>query len=350
MIAVIKEKQEWSALLAKAENLDFYHTYDYHHLSKTEGESPILIKYTEGDTTLVLPLLLRDIENSDYKDATSVYGYAGLLALHIDAHFNKANFHNELNAFFKAQKIISVFSRLHTFIEHQEDLHTGLGHILSLGKVVYVDLTQTIEDQRAKYNRRLKTYVNKARKLCTVIEGTVDAHVQTFIELYEENMKRVDATDNYFFDTAYYHRLLSSSDFETKLMLCQHNESQEIIAGALFMKTGNIVQYHLSGLSEEYFELNPIKLIIDEMRIIATNEGYKIFNLGGGLGSEEDSLFKFKSGFSKDFETFKVWKYVVDEAAYKTLTKNHLGTEIKTEELHDGYFPAYRAPVKTHTV
>ncbi|WP_178988842.1 peptidoglycan bridge formation glycyltransferase FemA/FemB family protein [Winogradskyella schleiferi] len=350
MIEVITDKKEWSEQLALAENLDLYHTFDYHHLSKTKDESAVLLKYTEGNTTLVLPLLLRPIKNSDYKDATSVYGYAGLLAINIGEQFKKDNFHKALNAYFNDNKIISVFSRLHPFIEHQEELHNGLGKIVSLGKVVYINLTDAIEVQRARYNRRLKTYINKARKLCTVFEGTVEEHLDTFINLYEDNMKRVDATEEYFFDKDYYHRLLSSTDFETQLILCRYNETQEIIAGALFMKTGNIVQYHLSGLSDDYFELNPIKLIIDEVRITSTNEGYKIFNLGGGLGSEEDSLFKFKSGFSKDFETFKIWKYIVDEDAYKTLTKNHLGTEIKTEDLNTGFFPAYRAPLKAHSV
>jgi len=350
MIEVIKDKKEWNELLAKVKEMDFYHTYDYHHLSKTKKESPILLKYTTGNTILVLPLLLRAIENSIYNDATSVYGYSGLLVLKLDPQFNKADFHKELNAYFNENKIISVFSRLHPYIHHQEDLHSGLGSIIELGKVVYIDLTDPQDVQRAKYNRRLKTYVNKARKLCSVFEGNKEEHLNIFIRLYEENMRRVNADDHYFFDTDYYHQLLSSKEFETKLMLCQHKKTKEIIAGALFMKMGNIVQYHLSGLSNEYFQLNPIKLLIDEMRIIATNEGYKYFNLGGGLGSEEDSLFKFKRGFSKEHKNFKIWKYIVNEEAYKALTENHFKSDLDNEDFNVGYFPAYRAPLKAQKI
>ncbi|WP_179353689.1 peptidoglycan bridge formation glycyltransferase FemA/FemB family protein [Winogradskyella vidalii] len=346
MIEVIKDKKTWSELLAKVENSDFYHSYDYHELSKNADESPVLIKYTDGITTLILPLLIRDIENSIFKDATSVYGYAGLLALHLDNQFEKENFHNEFKTFCYENKIVSVFSRLHPFIDYQEKLHEGLGTITALSKVVYKDLSESLEEQRAKYNRRLKTYLNKSRKLCTVIEGNIDEHLESFIHLYTENMKRVDADDSYFFDNDYFYKLLSSEDIDSKLLLCKYNETQDIIAGAIFIKTGNIVQYHLSGLDEDYFELNPIKLIIDEKRIQSTNEGYKYFNLGGGRGSKEDSLFRFKSSFSKDFKTFKIWKYIVDENTYVSLTENHLGTSIENDDLSSGYFPAYRAPIK----
>lgn len=347
MIEVINDKNEWRALLAKIEHTDFYHTYDYHQLSKKEGEFPILLKYTSDNTTIALPFLIRNIQNSDYKDITSVYGYAGLLSVNTNENFKIENFHKALNAFFKAHKIIAVFSRLHPFIDEKGLMLEGLGQIVSLGKVVYIDLSKTLADQRAGYNRRLKTYLNKSRKLCTVIEGHSEEHIQTFIQLYLENMTRIGADESYHFNTDYYYKLLSSKDYESKLMLCKHNETQEIIAGAIFIKTGNIVQYHLSGLNEDYFNLQPIKLIIDEMCIISTREGYKYLNLGGGKGSKEDTLFRFKRTFSKNFKVFKIWKYIVDRNAYKVLTENHLNTELKDEELDVGYFPAYRAPIKS---
>lgn len=341
MIEVIKDKNGWSEQISLVKHSDFYHTYDYHQLSKNEDEDPILIKYTDDDSALIIPLLLRNIENSVYKDLTSVYGYAGPLVLNISGQFNLENFQNELNDFFNQNNIVSVFTRLHPYIEQQEMILNGLGNVTTHGKVVNIDLTDTIENQRTKFNRRLKTYLNKSRRSCTVIKGNVDDHLDAFINLYHENMKRVDAEDSYFFSNEYYREILSSSDYESELSLCIHNETQAIIGASMFMKKSNIVQYHLSGLSEDHFELNPIKLIIDEMRIKSTEEGYKYFNLGGGLGSNEDSLFKFKSGFSKDFKEFKTWKYIVNEEMYKKLTTDKQGEDF---ELNDNdFFPAYRS-------
>jgi len=49
---IIKEKKKWQKVLGSVEMYDFYHTYDYHQLAKSEGEEPILIKYQEGDYIL----------------------------------------------------------------------------------------------------------------------------------------------------------------------------------------------------------------------------------------------------------------------------------------------------------
>jgi hypothetical protein len=80
----------------------------------------------------------------------------------------------------------------------------------------------------------------------------------------------------------------------------------------------------------------PANAFLDEMRIMATQEGYKVFNLGGGLGSKEDSLFDFKASFSKDRRDFRVWKYVVDDVIYASLSlKNNVKPNCE-------FFPRYR--------
>lgn len=348
MIEIVKEQKAWSSLLESVEHTDVYHTYCYHHLSKKEGESPILIKYTQNDTCVILPLLIRDIKNSSYKDATSVYGYAGILTAYKEEGFDFVKFQNELKDFFLEQKIVAVFSRLHPYIDYQETFLNGMGTIVNPGNVVCIDLTTSLEVQRQKYSRRLKTYLNKSRKHCTVIKGESEEDIESFIDLYYKNMKRVDANGEYFFSKCYFQKLMQSTEYETELLLCIHNQTKAIVGGALFMKTGNIVQYHLSGLDECYYDLNPIKLIIDEMRIRATNEGYNYFNLGGGRGGKEDTLFNFKASFSKKFKPFKLWKFIVDEEAYKSLVYEHFSESKKIDNIYDqGYFPAYRSNIKT---
>ena len=111
----------------------------------------------------------------------------------------------------------------------------------------------------------------------------------------------------------------------------------------MFTKKNTIVQYHLSGTSERFLDLNPIKLLIDEMRIIGTKENFSYFNLGGGVGSKEDSLFHFKSGFSKDSMPFKVWKYMVNPTIYNDLVLQR--NDIRYCEKSLLYFPRYRVSI-----
>lgn len=343
MIEIITEKSDWNATLKLANHSDFYHTYYYHDLSKKVDETPILIKYTDEHACVLLPLLIRKIENTYYKDATSVYGYAGLLCTTEISNINNSNFKKELNEYFLDQKIVSVFSRLHPYLEHQEAFLNGIGVISNPGVVVYINLFDSLDKQRKLYSNRLKTHVNKADRLCTIIEGNTEAHLNAFIDIYYENMYRVNANDSYFFDKYYFKQLMSSSDFETELSLAIHSETQEIIAGALFIKTNNIVQYHLSGIKEDFLDLNPIKLVIDNMRIKSTKEGYKYLNLGGGRSNKQDSLFVFKSSFSKNFKPFKLWKYIVDYEAYEDLVKQQKNMRANVDfEIDKEFFPAYR--------
>lgn len=343
MIEVITERRNWNDNVKNAVHSDFYHTYFYHDLSKKEGELPILLKYTEGDSYVLLPLLIREIDNSAFKDATSVYGYAGALCSPGMSNFDFEKFHKELNKYFSEHNIISVFSRLHPYLSHQEEVLKGLGDISNPGDVIYIDLFEPIEIQRANYSSRLKTHVNKAARLCTIIEGETEEHIQAFIDIYYENMNRVNANDSYFFEESYFYELMASPDFKTELSLAVCNETQEIIAGAMFIKTDNIVQYHLSGIKEEFLNHYAIKLIIDDMRVKSSNEGYQYLNLGGGRSSKKDSLYTFKSSFSKTAKPFKLWKYIVNQNAYDRLSKQRIAVISDVDvEIDKEYFPAYR--------
>ena len=159
-------------------------------------------------------------------------------------------------------------------------------------------------------------------------------------------MDRVDARDYYFFEEDYYFRFLDSEEYQVDLLFAKLKESGDYICGAMMVKTGNIVQYHLSGTLRDYLSVTPLRLLIDETRIQATEEGYVFFNLGGGLGSKEDSLFFFKSSLSKDTRPFSVWKYVADEVTYENLShlnKKKLKNDALFEESH--FFPLYRLSV-----
>src|SRR5690606_25754286 len=142
--------------------------------------------------------------------------------------------------------------------------------------------------------------------------------IERFIDIYYETMDRVNASSYYYFSRDYFHRFVHNKAFETKLLISKYQG--KIIAGAIFTITKKIMQYHLAGTTNEYISLTPMKLILDEARLLGGQIGTEHLHLGGGVGgSDDDSLFRFKSGFSKNFKQFSVWKYVVDEEKYNLL-------------------------------
>ena len=115
MLDIITSKDEWQTILNNISEYDFYHTYDYHRISKNEEETAVLIVYKEKRHLIALPLLIRRIPDTDYFDATSVWGYTGPLCKNINDKFDNSDFINQFNAYLKLNNIISVFSRLNPF-------------------------------------------------------------------------------------------------------------------------------------------------------------------------------------------------------------------------------------------
>ena len=338
MVEIITEKDNWNSTLSEFSLFDTYHTFDYHMISKSEEETPILIKYVENEVIIAIPLLLRSIENTIYKDATSVYGYSGPLTKGITSDFDNSHFAEVLINYFIKNNLISIFSRLNPYISNQSEILTNIGEISQLGKVVNIDLKLDKDIQRQNYHRRLKNHINKSRRNCNIIKASTAQEMNSFIEIYNENMIRVNAKKSYYFNKAYFSELFKSKDFETEIFLATEKSTKEIISGAMFFKKNGIIQYHLSGTKNEYLHLMPTKLLIDEMRINATDDGYNIFNLGGGLAaSGDDSLFKFKSSFSDDYRPFFIWKLITNQKAYAEVCKKN-----KIKNTESNFFPLYR--------
>ena len=189
-------------------------------------------------------------------------------------------------------------------------------------------------------SKRLRTYINKSRTIYINKKANKLTDLEAFIALYHENMRRVNASAAYFFDKKYFLDLINSTELEIELLLAINKETGEVAGGAMFTKKNTSIQYHLSGTNERYLDLNPVKLLIDEMRIRGTKEKISYFNLGGGIGSKEDSLFYFKSGYSKDSMPFKVWKYMVNQDIYDDLVLQRKDIRYCEETLQ--YFPRYR--------
>jgi len=317
---VVTKEQKWNSLLSKVDHYDFYHTYAYHKLSKLEGETPIMIKFELAGQLLLFPLLLRKIFDTDYYDITSVYGYSGPIG-NVDEVFDNSLFVKEFNNYLKENKVVSIFSRLNPFIPKQEKMLSNLGELVTLNKIVNLDLTEDTTVQRANFSKLTKRCLNKARKLCYVETGK------------SEN----DIDEYYFFNKKYLKDFLSSDEYQADIFFAKLKETNQAISAAIIVKTNDIVQYHISGTRNDFLKLSPIRLLIDEARLEGASENYQYFNLGGGLGNQVDSLFNFKASFSKKFMNFKVFKYIVDPLVYEELVK-----QFSDKDKAEDFFPLYR--------
>jgi len=344
-IEEVIDRAEWNRVLSALPLHDFHHTHDYHRLSCRPAQEAVLLSYVEEGLTVALPLVRERIPGTFLYDYTSVYGYGGPVCSQAPDAEQAGRFAEAVATYMVEHRAVAVFSRLHPYIADQERLLTGLGEVCGAGNVVNIDITLPPEEVRAAYGKSVKNQLNRLRRNCSIRRVETDADLVLFAEIYVETMDRLAASDSYLFDLGYFRAFRSSTDFETVILLAIDDESGEATAGAMFVKTGEIVQYHLSGTRTAWIDQRSSKLLIDAMRIEAAEQGYRYFNLGGGLGARADTLFDYKASFSKDVRPFSTWRYIVSPAQYDELVVLALRDAAATGLCIDpDFFPRYRAP------
>ena len=99
------------------------------------------------------------------------------------------------------------------------------------------------------------------------------------------------------------------------------------------------MNYHLSGSLREFANLAPSNLLLYQAAMWGNLQGCKTLYLGGGVGSGEDSLFKFKKAFyrGEDLPRFHIGKKIFDREKYDELVS------LRNDIPESGFFPKYRA-------
>ena len=342
---------DWMNVLAQSVQHDFYHLPGYHRLAENRGEgTAFLFTYREGRYLIALPLLLRPVDEEDpagRQDATSVYGYCGPIASHerIPKQVIR-NFHATLREELVDRRVVTVFSRLHPLIA-QEELLLGLGETCAVGRTVSVDLTLPLQDQWARYGKKCRRVIDKAREAGVIcIHDRERSYRREWVEIYQETMRRVNASSSYFLDEEYFELLAHELGAVLQLFVAIVDGS--VAAAGLYTICDGIAQAHLGGMRREYMKLSPTRLLDDTARLWAHESGARVFHLGGGVGGQEDSLFQYKAGFSDRRHQFATWRWILEAETYRELCEHRqrLDERQGLSAVAGDYFPAYRRPTE----
>ncbi|MEM7552765.1 MAG: GNAT family N-acetyltransferase [Cyanobacteria bacterium P01_A01_bin.84] len=350
----------WGETLKKLRH-DVYHLPEYVKLeaerNNTTAEAFVFIEDEIGDEKIIfVPYLLRscnDILNGEGAteelfDVVSPYGYPGILLS--EAARNSPEFIetalSKLKYLFREKNICSAFFRLHPILSNNftdifpEDTFTDNG------KTVSIDLTLSEEKIWAKTRKGHQSTINKCKRLG--FTGKIvpfGEYIHEFIEIYTETMNRVQAKESYYFDETYFHQLLNLGD---RLHLGIVEMNDEIACTSLFFESCGIVQAHLGGTTNKYISQSPFNYLLHYVRLWAKERGNEFLHIGGGIGgSSEDSLYTFKSGFSKQRHTFLTLRLITNEEKYQhliNLRMNHLNLP-STKFTESSFFPAYRLSI-----
>ena len=115
-------------------------------------------------------------------------------------------------------------------------------------------------------------------------------------------------------------------------------EDGTIIAASIMLSANGYMNYHLSGSRRDYQHLAPTNLLLYEAALWGCANGCRSLHLGGGVGSGEDSLYKFKRAFYREEPLrYHIGKKIFSQEKYQELV------EMRTDLPESGFFPRYRA-------
>ena len=181
-----------------------------------------------------------------------------------------------------------------------------------------------------------RNMIRKAIKNGVVIyNGRFPEIYEKFRAIYNGTMDKDNAEEYYYFGPNFYNSVLE--DLPQNAQVFWAAKDGQVIAASIMIGANAYLDYHLSGSLREFGSLAPTNLLLYQAALWGSANGYKTLFLGGGVGSGEDSLFKFKRAFYKgELNHFLIGTRIYDQEKYDALLS------LRTEIENPGYFPMYR--------
>lgn len=338
------QRAEWDDIVQSFTDHDVYYFSGYVKAFQLHGDGePLLFYYNGNGIRGINVVMKRDIEkdknfsgkipNNTYYDFATPYGYGGWLT---EGSGNVKALMDEYTAWCARNGIICEFVRFHPLLKNHINM-AGAYEIVPLGEVVHMDLTEPdmIWSNLTSKNRNV---IRKAVKNGVTIKKNCSVEMlEVFRGLYNKTMDKDNAADYYYFNRDFYQSIAEDFSDHTQVFYAQIPDDT-IIAAAIIIFANDKMYYHLSGSMKEYSSLAATNLLLYEAAVWGSKNGYRTFYLGGGVGSGEDSLFKFKRAFFRgELNRFHIGKRIYMQDQYDKLLAIRAG-EIRQND----FFPKYR--------
>jgi hypothetical protein len=295
---------------AAAADAEFFRSRSF--LAAEAVTHTLRIESDEGQ--LAGPLIVREIEGSDQRDATSPYGFPGLAGPLQGIDPGAIDF--------SATGLVSVF------IRHALGPSPLTG--ASERNIVQIADPELPRKSRPSDRRQVRRNL-EAGYLVDLVPGSTTTLEQRagFFAAYEQTMRRTAAAPHYFFGASYFDRLLGAE--RTWLVLALAPDGT-VAAASIAAVSDGYLHYYLSGSADAHLREAPMKNVVSRLVEHAEELGLPL-NLGGGI-LPGDPLEEFKRGFANRSRAWLTSELICDQWRYEQLVGGRDAGE---------YFPAYRA-------
>ena len=344
----INEREKWDNIVQTFKNHDVYYLSGYVKSFEMHGDGePILFYYEDSNIRTINVSMKKDISEFEFYndkipknqlfDLATPYGYGGFIVEGNSCPESINMLNKKYEDFCIENNIISEFVRFHPLINNA-DIVKNMYDETTLGKTISIDLC-TAEDIWNNITSKNRNVIRKAKKNGVEIYWGRDRNLyDIFIKMYNSTMDKDNATSYYYFDKDFYECILNDLKYNSLMFYAVYENM--IIAMSIILFANDRMHYHLSASIDEYKHLAPTNLLLYEAARWGNAHGLSCFHLGGGVGSSEDSLYKFKSSFNRNSDNnFIVGKKIFDKDKYEMLVS--LRGFLEEDDINV-FFPQYR--------
>ena len=285
-VLTLKNSDEWDDIVKSFKDYDVYYLSGYTKAFKIHGDGePLLFYYEDSNCRGINVVMI-----NKYFDFATPYGYGGWL---IEGEQTQELF-DEYEKWCLEHNIVSEFVRYHPVLKNH--IYSEKAYeVIPLGETVAIDTTGK-ELIWANFNPKNRNVIRKAINSGIEIKhGYSEELFNTFISIYNGTMDKDNADSYYYFKKEFYDSV--RNDLKDNATVFYAELNGKIVAASIMIFANGKLNYHLSGSLKEYQNLAPSNLMLWKAAEWGNENGCTTFHLGGGVGSAEDNLFKFKKAF-----------------------------------------------------
>lgn len=336
----MSQSADWDATVRSFSEYDVYYLSGYVKAFQLHGDGePHLLYYEDNDLRAIYVFMKRNTAVGGWYDSITPYGYGGVLFEGNASAENLSTFWQAYTAKMQEEGIVDNFVRYHPVLAnavHMKQIAT----VIDLGKTVAFDLSSpdVIWQNIISKNRNM---IRKAEKNRIEIRHGKDLELfKDFKRIYNATMEKDHAEEYYFFGDEFYESI--HRDLHDNYEMFYAVMDGQIIAMSIMLFANKQMHYHLSGSMIEYRNLAPSNLLLYKAALWGCEQGFKTFHLGGGVGSGEDNLYKFKAAFNRNSDyQFSIGKEIFDQEKYDELVAERAGRD-EAFDKDSKFFPLYR--------
>lgn len=278
----------------KMDHNDVYFTHKYAQLYEDIEKGEAQTVYFENELGKVEYTFLKrkvpyKIENKQYYDITTAYGYGGpCIQGSVDPEGLLRDFNAAFTTYCWEQNIISEFIRFHLF-ENEEVRQNFDGQVKMIGLHVARNLKQPMKNN---LDKDILASVRRAeRNEITFTIDTSGEHLDEFLSIYYQTMKRNGATSFYYFDRTFFEKL--HHHLKEEIAYIHGYMNGEIIGSLSVIYSDKYAYGFLGGVLKEYLRYGTSAFLQYQLMEWLKEKEIKYFIIGGGY-REKDSLYNYK--------------------------------------------------------